>query len=92
MAVRRDESPWEDPRLATRRQKVKFNFNALRRQIAERPIEAPGRLRTILGEFRWRRQLRRSLSGGGMSATAWMIALLFLRADLLGIVVLIKIL
>jgi hypothetical protein len=86
--VRHDETPWEDPRLATRRQKVKLA--ALRLEMAARPVEAPGRLRTILDEFRWR-QLQRSLSGG-MTAAGWVFALLFLCAAFLGIVVLIKIL
>src|SRR5271168_1184092 len=68
-----DEGQWEDPRLATRRQRVKFD--TLRRQMAEKRVETPGRLWTIFDGLRWRRQLRRSVSGG-MTATTWIIALL----------------
>ena len=69
------ENPHEDPRLVSRRQKVKLD--ALRRQMVARPVEAtPGPLRTVLTELQWRRQLRRSLSSG-MTATRWMIVFLF---------------
>jgi len=68
-----DKSPREDPRLATRRQKARFE--ALRRKRAAEPIQRSNRLRTLLDEVRWRWQLRRSLSGGRMTAAGWMIAL-----------------
>jgi hypothetical protein len=78
-------NPEENPRLVARRQKVKLD--ALRRQMAAKAIETtPGRLRTVLTELRWRRQLRRSLSSG-MAATRWMIVFLFGWAIGLAVVV-----
>ena len=79
-------TPSEDPRLQTRRLKVKFE--ELRRDRASKPIEkTPGRLRTILHELRWRWQLRRSFSGG-MRAPGWMVALLLCWLAGLGILIL----
>jgi hypothetical protein len=83
-----DESPQQDPRIEQRRLEVKLD--ALRRRMAEERIETPGRLRTIFDELRWRRELRRSLSGR-MTATTWIIAFVFLSVALLAVIVGVKI-
>src|SRR5215468_2554446 len=62
------ESHQQDPRIERRRLDVKLD--ALRQEMAARPVETHGRIRTLVDELRWRRQLRRSFSGG-MTATAW---------------------
>src|SRR5215469_9702086 len=72
-----EESHQQDPRIERRRFDVELD--ALRREMATRRVEAPGPIRTLVDEVRWRRQLRRSCSGG-MTATAWVIALLLIRS------------
>jgi hypothetical protein len=79
-----DDSPPQDPRFERRRLDVQLD--ALRREMAARPVETPGRIRTIVDEVRWRRQLRRSLSGG-MTVTAWVIALLLISITILAVIV-----
>jgi len=83
-----EESPPQDPRIERRRLDVKLD--ALRREMAARPVETPGRIRIVIDELRWRWQLRRSLSGG-MTATAWVIALLLISITLLAVIVAIKV-
>jgi hypothetical protein len=83
------ESPGEDPRLAMRRRKVKLD--ALRRKRAAEPIQSPNRLQTLIDELRWRWQLRRSLSGRMMTATAWVIALLLISISALAVIVAVNI-
>src|SRR5215469_10371867 len=55
-----EETHQQDPRIERRRLDVKLD--ALRREMAARPVEIPGRMRTLLDELRWRGQLRRSSS------------------------------
>ena len=76
------ESHQQDPRIERRRLDVKLD--ALRQEMAARPVETPGRIRTLVDELRWRRQLRRSFSGG---MTAWVIALLLISIAILAIIV-----
>jgi len=83
-----EESPPQDPRIERRRLDVKLD--ALRREMAARPVETPGRIRILIDELRWRWQLRRSLSGG-MTATAWVIALVLISITLLAVIVAIKV-
>ena len=63
-----------------------MKLDALRQEMAARPVETPGRIHTLVEELRWRRQLRRSFSGG-MTATAWVIALLLISIAILAIIV-----
>ena len=79
-----EESLPQDPRIERRRIDVKLD--ALRREMAARPVETPGRIRTLVDEVKWRRQLRRSFSSG-MTATAWVIALLLISIAMLAVIV-----
>ena len=79
-----EESHQQDPRIERRRLDVKLD--ALRQEMAARPVKTPGRIHTLVDELRWRRQLRRSFSGG-MTATAWVIALLLISIAILAIIV-----
>jgi hypothetical protein len=81
-----DESRREDP-LIDERRRLDVKLDALRRDMASRPVETPGWIRTLVDELiiRWRRQLRRSLSGG-VKATTWIIAFLLLSIALLAVV------
>ena len=63
-----------------------MKLDALRQEMAARPVKTAGRIRTLVDELRWRRQLRRSFSGG-MTATAWVIALLLISIAILAIIV-----
>ena len=63
-----------------------MKLDALRQEMAARPVETPGQIRNLVDELRWRRQLRRSFSGG-MTATAWVIALLLISIAILAIIV-----
>jgi len=72
----------QDPGLERWRLGVKLD--ALRREMAARPVETPGRIRTLVDELRWRRQLRRSLSGG-MTGTAWVTALLLISTAIVAL-------
>jgi hypothetical protein len=83
-ALRLDESRREDP-LIDERRRLDVKLDALRRDMASRPVETPGWIRTLVDELRWRRQLRRSLSGG-VKATTWIIAFLLLSIALLAVV------
>ena len=79
-----EESDQQDPRVERRRLDVKLD--ALRREMAARPVQPPSRIRTLVDELRWRRQLRRSFSGG-MMAIAWVIALLLISIAILAVTV-----
>jgi len=79
-----EESHQEDPRIERRRLDVKLD--ALRQEMAARPVETPSRIRTLVDEVKWRRQLRRSFSSG-MTATAWVIALLLISIAMLAVIV-----
>ena len=83
-----EESPPQDPRIERRRLDVKLD--ALRREMATRPVETPGRIRTLVDEVRWHRQLRRSWSGG-MTVTAWVIALSLISVTILAVIVAVKV-
>src|SRR5215468_6666210 len=83
-----EETHQQDPRIERRRLDVKLD--ALRREMAARPVETPSRIRTLLDELRWRGQLRRTWSGG-MTVTTWVIALSLISITLLGIIVAVKI-
>jgi len=66
------------------RRRLDVKLDALRQEMAARPVETPGRIRTLVDELRWRRQLRRSFSGG---MTAWVIALLLISIAILAVIV-----
>lgn len=83
-ALRLDERRRED-QLIDERRRLDVKLNALRRDMASRPVETPGWIRTLVDDVRWRRQLRRSLSGG-VKVTTWIIAFLFLSIALLAVV------
>jgi hypothetical protein len=77
-----------DPRLVERRSRSMLN--ALQQQMASTPIEPPGRLQTLLNELRWRRQLRRSETGGVTPIRA-MVFLFLCWLILIAAVVIVKI-